>query len=81
LPQRLAVAEVSGGEPVDPACNLRLGAGVSESRQPIVENVFPGTIDVMPNLNYDLSVTYKLQADKSSGGTATSPTPSAPIRD
>lgn len=66
LAQGLAVAKIPAGEPVDPAGNLRLGAGVGQLRQPVVEDIFSGACDVMANLNHDYIVTYKLQLGKAS---------------
>jgi hypothetical protein len=43
LTQRLAIAKISGRQPVDSHRDLGLGPGVSQPRQPIVEDIFPGT--------------------------------------
>jgi hypothetical protein len=51
LPQRLAIAKVSHSEPVDPACNLRLRAGIRQLLQPIVEDIFSGAAEVVANLD------------------------------
>lgn len=59
LSQGLAVAKVPCGEPVDSARNLRLGPGISQLRQPVVEDIFPGAADVMTNLDHTSIVTYK----------------------
>jgi hypothetical protein len=50
--QVLAVAKVTGREPVDPGRNLRLGASISQARKPIIEYVFPSAADVVTNLNH-----------------------------
>jgi hypothetical protein len=58
------VAKVSSSEPVDPDRNLRLCAGVCQLRQPMIEDIFPGSADVMANFDHLFIVTYKLQYDK-----------------
>jgi hypothetical protein len=65
LSQRLAVAKVPGGEPVNSAGNLRLCAGIRQFRQPIVKDIFSGAADVVANLDRVFIVTYKSHADKS----------------
>ncbi len=52
LAQRLAVAKVSGGGPVDSGRNLRLRASISQLKQPIVKHIFSGTGDVVANLDH-----------------------------
>lgn len=52
LAQRLAVAKIPGGKPVDSACNLCLRASISQLRKPIIEHIFPGTADVVANLHH-----------------------------
>jgi hypothetical protein len=64
LPQRLSVAKIPGGEPVNSAGNLRLPASIRQFRKPIVKDIFSGTIDVMANLDHGFIVTYKLHGGK-----------------
>jgi hypothetical protein len=58
------VAKVSSSEPVDSDRNLRLCAGVCQLRQPMIEDIFPGSADVMANFDHLFIVTYKLQHGK-----------------
>jgi hypothetical protein len=62
--QGLAVAKVAGGEAVDPRGNLRLRAGIRQSREPIVEDIFSGTAEVVTDFDRVGIVTYKLQTCK-----------------
>ena len=52
LPQGLAVAKVTYGNAVNSAGNSRLCVRVRQVRQPIVEDISSGAVDVMPNLNH-----------------------------
>jgi hypothetical protein len=52
LTQRLAIAKISGGQSVDSGCNLRLGPGIRQLRQPIVEDIFSRAVDVVTNFNH-----------------------------
>jgi hypothetical protein len=65
LSQRLAVAKVPGGEPVNSGRDPRLCTGIRQFRQPIVKYVFSGAADVMANLDYGFIVTYKSHGGKS----------------
>jgi hypothetical protein len=65
LTQRLAVAKIPRRQSVDSGCNLGLCAGIRQSRQPIVEDIFSGAADVMTNLDHVSIVTYKSQNGKS----------------
>jgi hypothetical protein len=57
-------AKISSSEPVDPDRNLRLCAGVYQLRQPMIEDIFPGSADVMANFDRLFIVTYKSQHGK-----------------
>jgi hypothetical protein len=47
LVKGLAVAEISRSEPVNSDRDLRLCASIRQLRQPIIEDIFPTTADVM----------------------------------
>lgn len=52
LAQRLAIAEIPGGKPVDSRRDLGLRAGVRELRKPNIKDVFSSTRDVVADLDH-----------------------------
>ena len=60
MAQRLAVAKVTGGKPVDADCNLRPCSDIRHFAQPIIEKILSRAADLMTNVDHRLSVTYNL---------------------